>query len=58
MSATVHNLGGCVGFFGAIPCCFCCPNPFKPVDQGQVGLVTKFGRFVLISLNRMRARIH
>lgn len=22
-----------------------CPNPYKGVDQGQVGLVTKFGRF-------------
>jgi regulator of protease activity HflC (stomatin/prohibitin superfamily) len=38
-------LGDVIGFFGAIPCCFCCPNPYKPVDQGEVGLVTKFGRF-------------
>lgn len=30
---------------GAIPCCICCPNPYKPVSQGNVGLVTKFGRF-------------
>lgn len=30
---------------GAIPCCIVCPNPYKPVEQGQVGLVTKFGRF-------------
>ena len=22
-----------------------CPNPYKPVSQGNVGLVTKFGRF-------------
>lgn len=21
------------------------PNPYKPVEQGNVGLVTKFGRF-------------
>ncbi|RMJ25910.1 Stomatin family [Aspergillus sp. HF37] len=41
----IHTLGQCIGFMGAIPCCFCCPNPFKPVDQGEVGLVTKFGRF-------------
>lgn len=30
---------------GAIPCCFVCPNPYKPVSQGNVGLVTKFGKF-------------
>ncbi|KAJ5092936.1 stomatin family protein [Penicillium angulare] len=41
----IHSLGACVGFCGAIPCCICCPNPFKPVDQGQVGLVSRFGRF-------------
>ena len=41
----VHTLGGGIGFFGSIPCCICCPNPFKRVDQGEVGLVTKFGRY-------------
>ncbi|PGH15430.1 hypothetical protein AJ79_02406 [Helicocarpus griseus UAMH5409] len=41
----IHSLGECIGFLGAIPCCFCCPNPFKPIDQGEVGLVTRFGRF-------------
>lgn len=30
---------------GAIPCCIFCPNPYKPVAQGNVGLITKFGRF-------------
>lgn len=44
-SQMIHNLGACIGFCGAIPCCICCPNPFKPVDQGQVGLVSRFGRF-------------
>jgi erythrocyte band 7 integral membrane protein len=34
-----------IGFCGAIPCCFCCPNPYAPVSQGNVGLVTKFDRF-------------
>ncbi|KAL2003381.1 hypothetical protein VTN02DRAFT_4117 [Thermoascus thermophilus] len=43
-AAMIHSLGECIGFCGAIPCCFCCPNPFKPVEQGAVGLVTKFGR--------------
>lgn len=41
----INTLGSCVGTLGAIPCCIICPNPYKPVDQGQVGLVTKFGRF-------------
>ncbi|KZM22440.1 uncharacterized protein EKO05_0000073 [Ascochyta rabiei] len=41
----VNALGGIVGTLGAIPCCFCCPNPYQPVSQGNVGLVTKFGRF-------------
>lgn len=43
--AFINSLGNCIGFFGAIPCCFICPNPYKPVSQGNVGLVTKFGRF-------------
>lgn len=38
-------LGTMVGILGAIPCCICCPNPWKTVGQGNVGLVTKFGRF-------------
>ncbi|ETI25327.1 hypothetical protein G647_02099 [Cladophialophora carrionii CBS 160.54] len=41
----INTLGSCVGFLGAIPCCIICPNPYKPVSQGNVGLVTKFGRF-------------
>ncbi|KAI5306440.1 hypothetical protein KEM56_000917 [Ascosphaera pollenicola] len=40
----IHSLGSCVGFCGAIPGCFCCPNPFRSVNQGNVGLVTRFGR--------------
>lgn len=38
-------MGACIGTLGAIPCCICCPNPYKSVQQGNVGLVTKFGRF-------------
>lgn len=41
----INTLGQCMGNLGAIPCCLCCPNPYKPVEQGNVGLVTKFGRF-------------
>jgi erythrocyte band 7 integral membrane protein len=43
--AMINCLGEIVGTMGAIPCCICCPNPFKKVNQGNVGLVTKFGRF-------------
>lgn len=41
----INTLGSLIGTAGAIPCCICCPNPYKPVEQGNVGLVTKFGRF-------------
>ncbi|EOA84803.1 uncharacterized protein SETTUDRAFT_163633 [Exserohilum turcica Et28A] len=41
----INTLGSCIGTLGAIPCCIICPNPYKPVNQGNVGLVTKFGRF-------------
>ncbi|KAL9935890.1 hypothetical protein V8E36_005467 [Tilletia maclaganii] len=40
----MNCLGEVAGFFGQIPCCFCCPNPFQYVNQGSVGLVTRFGR--------------
>ena len=39
------TLGRVIGTAGAIPGLFCFPNPYKEVKQGQVGLVTKFGRF-------------
>lgn len=41
----IDTLGRCIGTCGAVPCCIVCPNPYKPVAQGNVGLVTKFGRF-------------
>ncbi|KAI0758068.1 hypothetical protein C8Q74DRAFT_1210328 [Fomes fomentarius] len=37
-------LGSCIGLFGAVPCCPC-PNPFREVNQGAVGLVQRFGKF-------------
>jgi len=43
-ASMIHGLGSIIGCMGAVPCCFCCPNPFKPIDQGEVGLVSKFGR--------------
>jgi hypothetical protein len=41
----INCLGEIAGTLGAIPCCLCCPNPYKTVSQGNVGLITKFGRF-------------
>jgi len=40
----IHSLGTMVGCIGAIPCCPC-PNPFRNVQQGSVGLVSRFGHF-------------
>ncbi|KAL1958212.1 hypothetical protein VTO42DRAFT_4720 [Malbranchea cinnamomea] len=59
----IHGLGEMIGFFGAIPCCLCCPNPFKSVKQGEVGLITRFGRFEravdpgLIKVNPLSERL-
>lgn len=41
----INGLGAVIGTIGAIPCCIMCPNPYKTVEQGNVGLVTKFGKF-------------
>lgn len=60
---TINTLGQVMGNLGAIPCCFCCPNPYKPVQQGNVGLVTKFGRFSravdpgLVKINPLSERL-
>ncbi|KAK0544904.1 hypothetical protein OC846_005390 [Tilletia horrida] len=40
----MNFLGSVAGAMGQFPCCICCPNPFQEVDQGTVGLVTRFGR--------------
>ncbi|WVQ82948.1 hypothetical protein IAT38_005084 [Cryptococcus sp. DSM 104549] len=40
----LNGLGACIGNIGMIPCCPC-PNPFKEVGQGSVGLVSRFGKF-------------
>jgi len=60
---SVNTLGSCIGTLGAIPCCVICPNPYKPVSQGNVGLVTKFGRFYravdpgLVKINPLSERL-
>jgi regulator of protease activity HflC (stomatin/prohibitin superfamily) len=40
----LNGLGVIIGCLGAIPCCPC-PNPFHSIDQGSVGLVSRFGQF-------------
>ncbi|KAJ4190902.1 hypothetical protein NW755_005114 [Fusarium falciforme] len=57
------TLGVVIGTMGAIPCCIICPNPFKEVHQGNVGLVTKFGKFYkavdpgLVNINPLSEKI-
>lgn len=59
----VNTFGGIIGTLGAIPCCIICPNPYKSVNQGNVGLVTKFGRFYravdpgLVKINPLSERL-
>jgi regulator of protease activity HflC (stomatin/prohibitin superfamily) len=40
----INALGGCIGLLGAFPCCPL-PNPYRNVQQGSVGLVSRFGQF-------------
>ncbi|KAJ7471652.1 hypothetical protein B0H11DRAFT_2173679 [Mycena galericulata] len=40
----LQGLGSVVGVCGMIPCCPF-PNPFRQVQQGSVGLVSRFGQF-------------
>ncbi|KAF1967523.1 stomatin family protein-like protein [Bimuria novae-zelandiae CBS 107.79] len=59
----INGLGSLIGTLGAIPCCIICPNPYKEVQQGNVGLVTKFGRFAravdpgLVKVNPLSERV-
>lgn len=59
----INGLGTIIGTMGAIPCCVCCPNPYKSVGQGNVGLVTKFGKFYkavdpgLVKVNPLSERL-
>ncbi|KAG0054217.1 hypothetical protein BGZ83_011738 [Gryganskiella cystojenkinii] len=46
--AMMNAIGECMGFCGAIPLVFCCPNPYKSVPQGHVGLISRFGKFYRI----------
>jgi regulator of protease activity HflC (stomatin/prohibitin superfamily) len=40
----LNVLGQVVGCLGAVPC-LPCPNPYRNVQQGSVGLVSRFGQF-------------
>jgi len=59
----IDGFGAIIGTIGAIPCCICCPNPYKSVQQGHVGLVTKFGKFYkavdpgLVKVNPLSERL-
>jgi len=59
----INALGTMIGTMGAVPCCVCCPNPYKNVGQGNVGLVTKFGKFYkavdpgLVKVNPLSERL-
>jgi len=59
----INALGACIGTVGAVPCCIICPNPYKSVRQGNVGLVTKFGKFYkacdpgLVKVNPLSERL-
>ncbi|KAK3828280.1 MAG: hypothetical protein J3Q66DRAFT_363434 [Benniella sp.] len=46
--ALMNTAGVIMGALGAIPCVICCPNPYKTVSQGNVGLITRFGKFYKI----------
>ncbi|KXS13384.1 hypothetical protein M427DRAFT_100579 [Gonapodya prolifera JEL478] len=39
------GLGDIIGGLGSIPGVFCCPNPYKTVQQGEVGLISRFGKW-------------
>lgn len=59
----INAIGSIIGTMGAVPCCIVCPNPYKNVDQGNVGLVTKFGKFYkavdpgLVKVNPLSERL-
>ncbi|KAI9504404.1 hypothetical protein BX070DRAFT_222114, partial [Coemansia spiralis] len=59
----INGLGDFIGCFGQIPGCFCCPNPYKQVLQGEIGLVSRFGRYYktadpgLVSVNPLTEKV-
>ncbi|EIE80395.1 hypothetical protein G6F46_006675 [Rhizopus delemar] len=59
----MNGIGSIIGALGSIPCCVCCPNPYKPIKQGHVGLISRFGKFYkcvdpgLVKINPVTERI-
>lgn len=51
----LNALGAIIGFCGAVPC-LPCPNPYRNVNQGAVGLVSRFGQFYKVRSERGRQR--
>ncbi|KAI9359008.1 hypothetical protein BD770DRAFT_386399 [Pilaira anomala] len=41
----MNGIGAVMGALGSVPCIICCPNPYYPVEQGSVGLISRFGKF-------------
>jgi len=41
----IDRMGSIVRSCGSVPCCICCPNPYRQVREGQTGLVLKFGKY-------------
>ncbi|TPX32114.1 hypothetical protein SmJEL517_g04688 [Synchytrium microbalum] len=41
----INSIGLVLGCCGSIPCLCCFPNPYRTVNQGNVGLISRFGRF-------------
>ncbi|RKP27763.1 band 7 family-domain-containing protein [Syncephalis pseudoplumigaleata] len=60
----MHALGSVIGLLGSIPCCILCPNPYKEVHQGSVGLVERYGKYYktvdpgLVNVNPISESIH
>ncbi|KAI9497573.1 hypothetical protein BDB00DRAFT_803200 [Zychaea mexicana] len=60
----MNCLGSICGGLGMVPCLCCFPNPFKEVNQGHVGLVTRFGKFYkcvnpgLVKVNPLTESVH
>ncbi|KAJ1917819.1 hypothetical protein IWQ60_007666 [Tieghemiomyces parasiticus] len=41
----VNFVGLFFGNTGLFPCCICCPNPYVSIEQGTVGMVSRFGKY-------------
>lgn len=59
----LNSCGQFFGTMGLIPCCFCA-NKYKEVDQGSVGLITRFGKLYkgvdpgLVEVNIITEKLH